>query len=75
MLAIFSCSLATLKSLGAGHKESLLVNSSVIIGKDLRKTAEVMGKIINLWRVYQFHDTSDEAAIKQKGVGKYLEVG
>lgn len=57
---------AHLKSLGAGHKESLLVNSNLINENGLRKTAEVIGKIINQWRFYQFHDTSAEAAIKQK---------
>lgn len=57
---------APLRSLGAGHKESLLVNCSLINNKNLWKTAEVIGNIINQWRFYQFHDTSDEAAIKQK---------
>jgi len=57
---------APLKSLGAGHKESLLVNYHLINDDGLRKTANVIGNIINQWRFYQFHDTSDEAAIKQK---------
>lgn len=61
---------APLKSLGAGHKESLLVNCDLIGNDGLRRTAKVIGKIIDQWRVYQFHDTSDEAAIKQKS---YIE--
>lgn len=55
-----------LKSLGAGHRESLIVNGDSINNQGLRRTAEVIGNIINQWRFYQFHDTSDEAAIKQK---------
>ncbi|AQS59183.1 AAA family ATPase [Desulforamulus ferrireducens] len=63
---------APLVSLGAGHKESELIN--LIEGKSRAKTtkiniktAKVIKAIMERWRVYHFHDTSAQAKIKKIG--------
>jgi predicted ATPase len=53
-------------SLGAGHKESMLVDNS-INSKGSAKTANVIKNIMSRWRVYQFHDTSPLSRIRQHG--------
>ena len=51
---------APLVSLGAGHRESMLLEGE-------GKTARVIRSIMQRWRVYHFHDTSNEAKIKKQG--------
>lgn len=51
-------------SLGSGHTESVL-NRNEKLGPVLVKTASAIKSILNAWRVYHFHDTSDTAAVKQ----------
>ena len=50
------------RSLGAGHKESALNEA----GKS-DKGAIVLKWLMDHWKAYQFHDTSPEARIRQKG--------
>lgn len=52
---------APLVSLGAGHRESMLLE------EDCQRTARVIKSIMQRWRVYHFHDTSSEAKIKKQG--------
>ncbi|MEA1962092.1 MAG: AAA family ATPase [Bacillota bacterium] len=49
-----------LVSLGAGHRESKLLEENL-------RTAQVIKSIMQRWRVYHFHDTSSEAKIKTQG--------
>lgn len=56
--------LPALRSLGAGHKETLLI-SSVSEVDPTKKTARFVSNLLKRTRVYQFHDTSDSARIKQ----------
>ncbi len=62
---------APLISLGAGHRESKLLEEEHTNGtSDPRfnqKTAQVIKSIMQRWRVYHFHDTSSEAKIKKQG--------
>ncbi len=51
---------APLVSLGAGHRESRLLEED-------QQTARVIRSIMQRWRVYHFHDTSSEAKIKKQG--------
>lgn len=62
---------APLVSLGSGHRESKLAGDDLNMSGDMkfacnRKTAEVIKKIMQRWRVYHFHDTSKEARIKKQ---------
>jgi len=62
---------APIVSLGAGHRESKLLDEEQIIStanpKFNQKTARVIKSIMQRWRVYHFHDTSNEAKIKKQG--------
>jgi predicted ATPase len=59
---------APIYSLGAGHFESMLRQAK----KDVQgislppKTTPVIRELLNEWRVFQFHDTSATARIKQE---------
>lgn len=61
-------------SLGAGHRESGLIAQSEEesrqpdqVGKDIKAatTAKVIRSMMGAWQVFQFHDTSSTANIKQ----------
>ncbi|MCX7110494.1 MAG: AAA family ATPase [Proteobacteria bacterium] len=56
-------------SLGAGYFESLLPTAkSTVLGKPLPlKTAPTILSLLREWQVFQFHDTSATARIKQSG--------
>lgn len=58
-------------SLGAGHRESKLLDDDCFIStansKFNQRTAKVIKSIMQRWRVYHFHDTSSEAKIKKQG--------
>jgi len=58
-------------SLGAGHRESKLLDDEHILDtanpKFNQRTAQVIKSIMQKWRVYHFHDTSNEAKIKKQG--------
>jgi len=56
---------APLVSLGGGHSDSKMNSSDVNPHSKLGTTARTIRNIINQWRFYQFHDTSDTARIKQ----------
>lgn len=56
-------------SLGAGHKESAMIAQSEGKGKDA-PTAKVIRNMMSDWQVFQFHDTSSSAIIKQT---RYLD--
>lgn len=62
---------APLVSLGAGHRESMLLEEDRILVTDNpiynQRTARVIKSIMQRWRVYHFHDTSSEAKIKKQG--------
>jgi predicted ATPase len=62
---------APLVSLGAGHRESRLLDEESALDTDIssfnQKTARVIKSIMQRWRVYHFHDTSPEAKIKKQG--------
>lgn len=55
--------------LGAGHKESGMIARSASTEKD-GKTANVIRGMMGDWQVFQFHDTSPTAPIKQT---RYLD--
>lgn len=57
-------------SLGAGHKESGLISESEGIGGAEKTTAKVIREMMGAWQVFQFHDTSSSAHIKQ---ARYLD--
>lgn len=52
-----------LRSLGSGHKESLLGDEG--LDQSVAKTARAIRNLMGLFRFYQFHDTSSEARIKK----------
>lgn len=58
-------------SLGAGHRESRLLDDEYFLStgnfKFNQRTAKVIKSIMQRWRVYHFHDTSSEAKIKKQG--------
>jgi predicted ATPase len=56
-------------SLGVGHLESQLGRNSIdVMGKKLPpKLATTIGGLMRDWQVFQFHDTSATARIKQAG--------
>ena len=59
-------------SLGAGHRESKLLDDESLVTSNQRinqrnRTAQVIKSIMQRWRVYHFHDTSSEAKIKKNG--------
>ena len=58
-------------SLGAGHRESRLLDDEYFLStgnfKFNQRTANVIKSIMQRWRVYHFHDTSSEAKIKKQG--------
>lgn len=57
--------------LGAGHKESgMIAQSEGKGGKIATKTAKVIRTMMRDWQVFQFHDTSSNAHIKQS---KYVD--
>jgi predicted ATPase len=60
---------AALVSMGAGHRESLLLDDEPALGMGIshfnQMTARVIKTIMQRWRVYHFHDTSSEAKIKK----------
>jgi len=62
---------APIVSLGAGHRESKLLDEDYIFNtvntKFNQRTAKVIKSIMQRWRVYHFHDTSSEAKIKKQG--------
>lgn len=61
-------------SLGTGHLETMLSDDHLKPG--LKRTANVIRDLMNQWRFYQFHDTSNEANIKNKtyiGDNRYLK--
>ena len=51
------------QSLGAGHKETALPEAAA----QASMTADVIKKMMDRWKFFQFHDTSDEAKIRQSG--------
>jgi predicted ATPase len=51
-------------TLGAGHKESGLVDQ---VKKDPGRVASSVLAALQSWKVHHFHDTSPTAAVKQKG--------
>lgn len=58
--------------LGAGHKESgMLAQSKGASGTTATTTARVIRAMMRDWQVFQFHDTSSNAHIKQS---KYVSV-
>lgn len=59
---------APLISLGAGHRESKLLDNEQLGTHDQRfnqRTANVIKSIMQRWKEYHFHDTSNEAKIKK----------
>ena len=64
-----SWSTAPVYSLGTGHLESLLpVATHDVTGRSLPpKTAATVQRLMRQWQVFQFHDTSSTAHIKQSG--------
>jgi predicted ATPase len=60
---------APIYSLGAGHFESLLPTARfTLVGKPLPpKIAPVILGLLREWQIFQFHDTSATARIKQSG--------
>ncbi len=54
------------RSLGAGHLESKL-SDQLVEGHRNQLIASYVLPAIKDWRVYHFHDTSDQAAVKQTG--------
>ena len=60
---------APIYSLGAGHFESLLPTAkSTVQGRPLPpKMAPTVQSLLREWQVFQFHDTSSTARIKQSG--------
>lgn len=59
-----SDSKAPLVSLGAGHKETMLPDQTEEV-KGRLLTGKVIRNIMDRWRFYHFHDTSNEARIKK----------
>ena len=63
--------MAPLVSLGAGHRESILLEEDRVITTENanynQRTGRVIKSIMQRWRVYHFHDTSGEARIKKQG--------
>jgi predicted ATPase len=58
-------------SIGAGHKESgMIAQSEGRAGNTATKTASVIRTMMRDWQVFQFHDTSSNAQIKQS---KYVD--
>ncbi|WP_449240329.1 AAA family ATPase [Desulfoscipio gibsoniae] len=62
---------APITSLGAGHRESKLLDEEHFLNtanpKFNQRTARVIKSIMQRWRVYHFHDTSSDAKIKKQG--------
>lgn len=58
---------ASLISLGAGHRESRLLDEDLDVQSRYfnLKTARFIKSIMQNWRVYHFHDTSNEANVKK----------
>ncbi len=57
--------------LGAGHKESgMIAQSEGKVGTTATTTAKVIRTMMRDWQVFQFHDTSSNAQIKQS---KYVD--
>ncbi|MBA3027702.1 MAG: AAA family ATPase [Desulfobacteraceae bacterium] len=57
--------------IGAGHKESgMIAQSEGKVGTTATNTAKVIRTMMRDWQVFQFHDTSSNAHIKQS---KYVD--